>query len=108
MPPAATPTVKVPAEDVSAAEPEIKPEPKPEPAPEAAPASAPAAEQEKPVVEAKEGTAAEIKAEATVEAPVAERPKPQIIPVRPPVMVRHKITKAEPKRNSTQSALKAR
>lgn len=98
LPPAATPTLKVPAEEVSAAEPEIKPEPKPEPAPEAAPASAPAAEQEKPVVEAKEGTAAEIKAEATVEAPVAERPKPQIIPVRPPVMVRHKITKAEPKK----------
>lgn len=49
-------------------------------------------------------TKAEIKVETGVEAPVAEKPKPQIIPVRPPVISRHKITKAEPKKEIPQKA----
>jgi len=40
----------------------------------------------------------EAKVETGIAAPVAEKPKPQIIPVRPPVISKHKITKAEPKK----------
>ena len=36
--------------------------------------------------------------ETGIEVPVIEKPKPQIIPVRPPVISQHKITKAEPKK----------
>ncbi len=42
--------------------------------------------------------AAKIEAEATPKAPVVEKPKPQIIPVRPPVISKHRIIKAEPKK----------
>jgi translation initiation factor IF-2 len=40
----------------------------------------------------------EAKAEQGMEAPVVEKQKPQIIPVRPPIISRHKITKPEPKK----------
>lgn len=40
----------------------------------------------------------ETKVEPGIEVPVVEKPKPQIIPVRPPVIARHRITKAEPKK----------
>ncbi len=104
LPPAETLPEKAAAEEVIAAQPEVKPEPKAEPAPEPAPAP----EQEKPVVAAKEEKTAEVKVETEVAAPATERPKPQIIPVRPPVMFRHKITKAEPKKEiPPQAPLKA-
>ncbi|MEN6375222.1 MAG: translation initiation factor IF-2 [Smithella sp.] len=66
-------------------------------------------EQEKPAAEVKVETKVEIKevkaeTETVVEAPAAEKPKPQIIPVRPPVIVRHKITKAEPKKDVSPKA----
>ncbi|MEN6330656.1 MAG: translation initiation factor IF-2 [Smithella sp.] len=92
LPPAVTLPEKAAEEEVIAVQPEIKPESKAEPTPEPTP------EQEKPVIEVTEEKAAEVKVETEVEAPVTEKPKPQIIPVRPPVMVRHKITKAEPKK----------
>lgn len=40
----------------------------------------------------------EVKAEHIAEAPAVEKPKPQIIPVRPPMISRHKIAKPEPKK----------
>jgi len=104
LPPVETLPEKAAAEEVIAVQPEVKPEPKAEPAP----APEPAPEQEKPVVAAKEEKTAEVKVETEVAAPATERPKPQIIPVRPPVMFRHKITKAEPKKEiPPQAPLKA-
>ena len=41
----------------------------------------------------------ETKTEHGAETAPVERPKPQIIPVRPPVYSKHKITKAEPKKD---------
>ncbi|MGV8058292.1 MAG: translation initiation factor IF-2 [Smithellaceae bacterium] len=62
---------------------------------------------EKPVVEAKEEKLAS-KVEAAVEtgikAPAVEKPKPQIIPVRPPVISQHKITRVEPKKEISSKA----
>jgi translation initiation factor IF-2 len=43
----------------------------------------------------------EAKVEPVVAAPVVERPKPQIIPVRPPVISKHRITRPEPKEESS-------
>ncbi|PKN67216.1 MAG: translation initiation factor IF-2 [Deltaproteobacteria bacterium HGW-Deltaproteobacteria-12] len=40
----------------------------------------------------------EAKIEAGIKVPVIEKPKPQIIPVRPPIISQHKITRAEPKK----------
>ncbi|PKN77436.1 MAG: translation initiation factor IF-2 [Deltaproteobacteria bacterium HGW-Deltaproteobacteria-10] len=40
-----------------------------------------------------------VEAEAALKVPVVEKPKPQIIPVRPPVISKHRIIKAEPKKD---------
>ncbi|MEN6623031.1 MAG: translation initiation factor IF-2, partial [Smithella sp.] len=51
------------------------------------------------VPDKKETVQEEAKVEPVVEkVPVIEKPKPQIIPVRPPIIVKHKITKPEPKK----------
>ncbi len=56
-------------------------------------------EKEYPAKEATvEKVDAKIEAESALKAPAAEKPKPQIIPVRPPVISRHKIIQAEPKK----------
>ncbi len=47
-------------------------------------------------VEAK--TKTKVDAEAGINATVVEKPKPQIIPVRPPVISKHRIMKVEPKK----------
>jgi translation initiation factor IF-2 len=56
------------------------------------------AKKEIPKTEEKEEKV-EAKAEPGIEAPAAvEKPKPQIIPVRPPIISKHKITRLEPKK----------
>lgn len=109
--------IRAPLEETRAEEPESKPEekavsqaePEPEEKKEVPAAAAPSvievtaaeatplpAKKEVQQEETKEEIEAKVK--PVTEAPVIEKPKPQIIPVRPPVIVRHKITKAEPKK----------
>lgn len=112
--------VRPPLEEVPVEEPESKPEEKieimAEPEPEEkkeipaveeaveAPAKVEVAQIEtSPVPAEKEVKQEEIKVEPVTvveKAPEVEKPKPQIIPVRPPIIVKHKITKPEPKKES--------
>lgn len=101
--------VRAPLEEAPVEEPEIKPaeeaeiqaEPEPEKEKETPEVEIPASIEAVPPVEtsSKEAVQEEAKVEPVVEkVPVIEKPKPQIIPVRPPIIVKHKITKPEPKK----------